>query len=823
MLTKDAQLAQDAIDQLKAAAKPGASYEEKQGAKEAYDKLTEEQKKLADKEADTSSNYTKVSKDLTAIDKVIELLDKVKKPYAPVTKEQITAAKDAFSNLTDDQKSAFPKTEKDKLDALTDKLDRAVAVENQIKALPDEYPTNGTKDADIMGAKVAYDALTDEEKSMVDPDLKTKLDELYKDMLDSKSEEEKKKLQAGKDFTDKVNDAKSDPMLDKIKDLIEEKEKLPEGVYDSLPDSIKKDYEDLVKAKDIIEKLDKVTKDNITDSSGNGTISEEAKDAVKDYDKASDAIKDIVDKATDNKAKDIKDVADALDKISKIPVHEDEEKDPTTGEVTKPATGVGEDCKDQTDNKHTSDTHQKVIEDAKDALQKLPDSAKDLIPDDKNELVDTEYEKLLGYLEYINRAVTDKTEVEVVGITDKAALPEDSATVGKTIIRLVAKDSRPSSMPKTPIGKGEMLSVDVKLVASLYANASDITPVATEPVQPKLGESVLVKLLVPAGYKNDTLELWHVKDNGLHSRITNFWLTTESGGVYAVFEVTSFSHFVLFGEKRASSGGGWVPPAPKPEIPVSDHGSTTVTPQQTNPGDKTTVNPKPDEGYVVDNVIVTDQNGKKIAVKDNGDGTYSYTQPSGKVIITVTFKPEDVRLPWNPFADVTERDWFYDSVKYVYEKGLMNGTSDTAFRPYTTTSRGMIVTILWRLEGKPTAKSANPYADVSTGAYYDKAVAWAAENGIVKGYDNGNFGPNNPITREQLAAILYRYTQFKGIVTPITGDLSQFTDQPSTWAADAMQWAVGVGIISGRGNGTLDATGNATRAETSAMLARFLN
>ncbi|MPM58152.1 hypothetical protein SDC9_104981 [bioreactor metagenome] len=289
-----------------------------------------------------------------------------------------------------------------------------------------------------------------------------------------------------------------------------------------------------------------------------------------------------------------------------------------------------------------------------------------------------------------------------------------------------------------------------------------------------------------------------------------------------MFEVASFSHFVFYAEKEpVAPPSPSTPSVPKPDISDSDHGTTSVTPQQPRPGTSVTIHPKPDEGYVVDEVIVTDQSGKNIPVKDNGDGTYSYTQPNGKVTVTVTFKPapKDTALP---FTDVSESDWFYESVKYVYEKGLMVGTTDSTFSPYLTTSRGMIVTILWRLEGEPTATGANPFADVSADKYYAAAIAWGAENGIVKGYGNGNFGPNDPITREQLAAILYRYTQFKGQDVTAKGDLSEFTDQPSAWAVESVRWAVGAGIISGKGNGILDPTGDATRAQTAAMLMRFL-
>lgn len=272
-----------------------------------------------------------------------------------------------------------------------------------------------------------------------------------------------------------------------------------------------------------------------------------------------------------------------------------------------------------------------------------------------------------------------------------------------------------------------------------------------------------------------------------------------------------------------SSGGGTVtPPAPRPDIPSTDHGTATVSPQRPEPGTGVTVTPRPNDGYVVDRVIVTGQGGREIPVKDNGDGTYSYTQPREKVTVTVTFKPRDNPLP---FTDVTENDWFYDSVNYVYGKDLMRGTSDTTFSPCLSTSRSMIVTILWRLEGAPAAASAALFTDVPPSQYYTSAVAWGAENGIIKGYGSCSFGPNDPITREQLTAILYRYAQFKGMDTPTEGmAIGNYADsaQVSPWARDAMRWALGMGIITGTDGGVLDPLGKATRAETAAILMRFI-
>ena len=180
----------------------------------------------------------------------------------------------------------------------------------------------------------------------------------------------------------------------------------------------------------------------------------------------------------------------------------------------------------------------------------------------------------------------------------------------------------------------------------------------------------------------------------------------------------------------------------------------------------------------------------------------------------------------NPFTDVSENDWFFNDVKFVYQNGLMNGTSATTFSPEGTTSRGMIVTILWRMAGSPDMEDkiwGYPFADVDATAYYGTAVYWARLNGIAGGYDDATFGPNDPITREQMAAILYRYAQYKGYDVSAKADLNKFTDadEISNYALEALQWANAEGLINGKGDGVLDPRGQATRAEAAVILTRF--
>lgn len=174
------------------------------------------------------------------------------------------------------------------------------------------------------------------------------------------------------------------------------------------------------------------------------------------------------------------------------------------------------------------------------------------------------------------------------------------------------------------------------------------------------------------------------------------------------------------------------------------------------------------------------------------------------------------------FSDVEEKDWFYHAVQYVYEKGMMVGTSADTFSPNTTTTRGMFVTILHRLEGTPYA-AGEKFADVPSNQYYANAVAWASKNGIVFGYGNSTFGPNDTITREQMAVILYRYVLYKGYGKETSGDISAYTDadRVSSYAVEAMTWAVGSGMIIGVGSNQLAPRDGATRAQVAELMMRF--
>lgn len=259
---------------------------------------------------------------------------------------------------------------------------------------------------------------------------------------------------------------------------------------------------------------------------------------------------------------------------------------------------------------------------------------------------------------------------------------------------------------------------------------------------------------------------------------------------------------------------------------VGENGTISVDRYATE-GDDVTITVSPDEAYLLDELTVT-ANGKEVEVKDNGDGTYTFKMPSADAKIVVTFaedpdwepEPEE---PAMPFTDVNEGDWFYDVVLYAYDNGLMTGVSATEFAPNQTTTRGMIVSMLARLEGVTSAESAG-FADVAANDWYATAVNWAASVGVVNGYEDDTFRPNAPITREQMAAILYNYADYKGYDVSARADLSDYADTASisSWAEDVLAWANAEGLINGMTATTIDPQGATTRAQTAAMFERFL-
>lgn len=272
---------------------------------------------------------------------------------------------------------------------------------------------------------------------------------------------------------------------------------------------------------------------------------------------------------------------------------------------------------------------------------------------------------------------------------------------------------------------------------------------------------------------------------------------------------------------------------------VDDAGHTTITVQDSEifRTEKTTLTVACDydEAYVV--------LGGQVVESNLADGMITFTVISGGTYTILQGKapaePADPAEPAAPaekpaaeqkpgkapeFTDVKSDDWFYEDVAYVWANGLMNGTGEKTFDPYGGTSRAMVVTVLWRLAGEPEPQGKCVFTDVEPGAYYEIAVAWAMEQRIVTGVSSDAFAPNDAITREQLAAILYRYArELEGRDVTAAGDLTRYSDadQVSPYAKTALQWACGIGLIQGADGRLLPGSG-ATRAQVAAILHRFV-
>lgn len=271
------------------------------------------------------------------------------------------------------------------------------------------------------------------------------------------------------------------------------------------------------------------------------------------------------------------------------------------------------------------------------------------------------------------------------------------------------------------------------------------------------------------------------------------------------------------------SGGGGGETTYPPTILETEHGTVTVDPTHPRQGDTVTITAQPDEGYEVGEVTVTRPDGSQVELTENSDGIWGFTQPGESVTIAVTFRCDGGELcPSAHLTDVELNAWYHEAVDYVVEHGIMAGVSATAFQPNGSLTRGQVVQILHNLEGKPEETAEAPFTDTA-GHWALEAIAWAAQNNVVAGYDDGTFGPEKLVTREEFAQMMYNYAKFKGYDLTAGGDLAQFPDAGaiSDWAETALSWANGKGLINGHDNGTIDPQGNTTRAQAASIMKNF--
>lgn len=313
------------------------------------------------------------------------------------------------------------------------------------------------------------------------------------------------------------------------------------------------------------------------------------------------------------------------------------------------------------------------------------------------------------------------------------------------------------------------------------------------------------------------------------------WFTEPTGGVQittsTVFtkETTVYAHWVYIDrptdDDHLSGSDSSSDPSYRIDVDVITRGgNVSVRPTSASVGTRVAITVDSDSGYELDRIVVLNEGGTELALTQRNENTYTFIMPDGRVSIDAHFVRVEMPSTSNVFYDVAQGAWYYDAVQYVTQRGLMTGVSDRQFAPNAILSRAQAVQILYALAGGPTVSASNDFVDVNRGDWYADAVSWATANGVVSGMGKEMFGPNAPLTREQLALILYHYAQVAGYA-PHQGGMAiqEFSDSASIsgWALEAVQWAVNAGLISGTGDGMLDPDGAATRAQVAQIFMNF--
>ena len=390
---------------------------------------------------------------------------------------------------------------------------------------------------------------------------------------------------------------------------------------------------------------------------------------------------------------------------------------------------------------------------------------------------------------------------------------EYTATVTESDGKLIATFTNPDGFSPFTISKTSTA------VATIGDNSYTTLQAAVDAVQN--GQTINLERNC-----DETVTVSRAVNFTLNKDSKNFTGTISAGSRYSMTTATETNgtkYTFTYVGGGSSSSSGTPTTSYNVNVNAATNGAVAADKKTASKGTTVTVTASPSKGYVVDAVKVVDKDGKDVAATGK-DGKYVFTMPGSAVTVTGTFKAETPAAL--PFTDVKSGDWFYPAVQYAYAQGLMTGTSATTFAPNGTMNRAMIVTVLYRLEKSPTVTGASKFTDVPAGQWYSDAVAWAAANKIVNGYDETTFGPMNAVTREQMAAILFRYEQVKGLENvTLEENLNRFPDQDkiSAYAIPALQWAVGQKIINGNADGTLDPTGTATRAQVAQIFTNLLN
>lgn len=356
------------------------------------------------------------------------------------------------------------------------------------------------------------------------------------------------------------------------------------------------------------------------------------------------------------------------------------------------------------------------------------------------------------------------------------------------------------------VAKNGTQKVNVESIAlnentlTLYTNRDPKTAALTATVSPDNATDKIVTW-TSADEKVATVE------NGVVTAVGNgtTTITAQAGDKTAVCTVTVST--------RSSSSGGSSSPSYSVTTPgKTENGTVTVSPRSAEKGDTVTITVKPDSGYRLDDLTVTDKNGKELKLTDKGNGKYTFTMPASKVEVNATFVKE---VEISPFSDVSTSAYYYEAVKWAQEKGITSGIGNGLFGPNQPCTRAQIVTFLWRAAGSPEPKTMSSFADVSTDAYYAKAVAWAVENGITTGTGDGKFSPDATCTRAQSVTFLFR------AIGKLVDSKAEFSDVlTDSYYANAVAWAVENGVTNGIGDGLFGPDNSCTRAQIVTFLYR---
>ena len=390
--------------------------------------------------------------------------------------------------------------------------------------------------------------------------------------------------------------------------------------------------------------------------------------------------------------------------------------------------------------------------------------------------------------------------------------------------RLTIEVQTPTKNPQAPVSYHP--NIDEAL-----EEAKNDTSSTVQPINPS-AETVVVTFNINGGEgapasviieKNKTITLPLPTREGY----TFLGWQDKAGVIYKAGDSKSITDNVTFTAvwEANSTGGGTVVKRYDVTLADTDNGTITATHKRASKNSTVTITATPDEGYVVDAVTVTEKDGDKVEVTKKDDNKYTFKMPASDVTVKATFKvaPTEPEQPSGlPFTDVAKDAWYFPAVEYVFNNGLMNGTTATTFAPNVELNRAMMAAVLYNMEGGPACDKNGLFSDVADGKWYTDAVNWAASNNIVSGMPDGTYAPDQALTREQMASILYRYAEYKGIDVSARADLSTFTDGTtvSPWAQDVVQWAVAEKLMSGNGN-ELQPKGTASRAQVATVLMNY--